>query len=125
MMIPIASHFTFYLYRKPTDMRLSFDGLSGIVTTQLARDPLSGDVYIFLNRRRDRIKLLVWDHSGFWIFYKRLERGTFELPQHLGDASAVSLSHEKLMLILHGIDLDSVKKSCRYHRPFPTQPAAL
>ena len=71
-MIALASHLKFYLYPQATDMRKSFDGLSGIVTSVLARDPMSGEVYIFVNRRRDRMKLLLWDKSGFWLFYKRL-----------------------------------------------------
>ncbi len=124
-MIPFSSHFNYYFCREPTDMRKGFDGLSGIVTTQLERDPLSGDVYVFLNRRRDRLKLLVWDDSGFWIFYKRLEQGTFELPQDLSRSKTIALSHDTLVLILQGIDLVSVKKRRRYKHPQPTQPAAL
>ncbi|MDZ7364227.1 MAG: IS66 family insertion sequence element accessory protein TnpB [candidate division KSB1 bacterium] len=79
-MFPITAHFKFYLYAQATDMRKSFDGLSGVVATVLGRDPTSGDVYVFVNRRHDRMKLLVWDRTGFWIFYKRLEHGTFQLP---------------------------------------------
>ena len=71
-MIAISSHLKFYLYSQPTDMRKSFDGLSGIVGNHLKRDPLSGDVYLFLNKRHDRLKLLLWEGDGFWILYKRL-----------------------------------------------------
>lgn len=124
-MLTLTSSLNVYLYRHPTDMRKSFDGLCGIVATQLARDPLSGDVYVFLNRRRDRIKLLLWEDAGFWIFYKRLERGTFELPQNLTDSKTVALSHGTLMLILQGIALGSVKKRRRYRRPRPSKPAAF
>ena len=78
-MLSLSSRHRYFLYRGATDMRKGFDGLSGLVVTALGSDPLSGDVFIFVNRRRDRIKLLVWDRSGFMIFYKRLETGSFEL----------------------------------------------
>ena len=58
-------------------MRKSFDGLSGLINNELKKNPLSGDVFIFINKRRDRIKLLIWDRTGFWLFYKRLEKGRF------------------------------------------------
>jgi transposase len=95
-------------------MRQGFDGLSGLVTSALARDPLSGDVYVFFNRRRDRMKLLVWDRTGFWIFYKRLERGTFQLPAHLADQASLEVPYEDLMMIIEGIDLSSIKRRRRY-----------
>jgi len=71
----------FYLYGGRTDMRKSFDGLGGLIHREMGRDPLSGDVYVFVNRRRDRIKFLVWESDGYWIWYKRLEKGTFRLPR--------------------------------------------
>lgn len=113
-MLPVHSGLKFYLYRHPTDMRKSFEGLCGIIQTRLGSDPLSGDVYVFLNRRRDRIKLLVWDRSGFWIFYKRLEKGPFQLPVIAADQSSVDLPYEELMLILEGIDLTRIRKRRRY-----------
>ena len=76
-MIAFSSAQRYYYYREATDMRKSFDGLSGLIRTGLNRDPLSGDVFVFINRRRTHIKLLVWDRNGFVLFYKRLERGTF------------------------------------------------
>jgi transposase len=113
-MLPVHSALRFYLYRHPTDMRKSFDGLCGIIHTQLGSDPLSGDVYVFLNRRRDRIKLLVWDRSGFWIFYKRLEKGTFQLPRIANSQACLDLPYEELMLILEGIDLSHIRRRRRY-----------
>jgi transposase len=113
-MLPVHSGLRFYLYRHPTDMRKSFDGLCGIIYTQLSADPLSGDVYVFLNRRRDRIKLLVWDRSGFWIFYKRLEKGTFQLPRIAAEQASLDLPYQELMLILEGIDLTHIRKRRRY-----------
>jgi len=70
----------YFLYREPTDMRKSFDGLCGVVTGGLGQNPMSGDVFIFINRHRNRIKLLRWETGGYVLFYKRLEKGTFELP---------------------------------------------
>ena len=69
-----------YLYRAPCDMRKSFDGLCGIIRSQLKGDPLSGSLFVFCNRRRNMVKILYWERDGFVIFYKRLEQGTFSLP---------------------------------------------
>ena len=104
----------FFLYREPADMRKSFDGLCGLVTSALKRDPLSGDVFVFLNRRRTHVKLLVWDRSGFVLYYKRLEQGTFELPERpQGDP----LTWQQLVLILEGVSLKSARFRKRYvHR---------
>jgi transposase len=121
-MLPVHSGLRFYLYRYPTDMRKSFDGLCAIIHTQLRADALSptfgtgqaGDVYVFLNRRRDRIKLLVWDRNGFWIFYKRLEKGTFQLPRIANSQACLELPYEELMLILEGIDLTHIRRRQRY-----------
>lgn len=101
----------YFLYREPADMRKGFDGLSGLVKSRLGRDPLSGDVFVFLNRRRTHIKLLVWDRCGFAVYYKRLERGTFELPDR---EKSGRLSWGELMLMLEGIELRTV----RYRRRF-------
>lgn len=124
-MLPVHSGLKFYLYRHPTDMRKSFEGLCAIIYTQFSADPLSptfgtgqaGDVYVFLNRRRDRIKLLVWDRSGFWIFYKRLESGTFQLPRVTAGRTCLDLPYEELMLILEGIDLTHIRRRRRYSVP--------
>ena len=119
-MLPILSRFNFYLCAQPTDMRKSFDGLCGLVSSAMVRNPLSGDVYVFFNRRRDRLKLLVWERSGFWIFYKRLERGTFQFPAHFTNQAAIDVPYEDLMMIIEGIDLASVKRRMRYHRHAPS-----
>ena len=73
--------------RDPIDMRRSFDGLEAAVRERLREDPLSGALFVFWNRRRDRLKILSFDGSGLWIWYKRLERGRFEVPGMLGDSS--------------------------------------
>lgn len=97
-------------------MRKSFNGLYGIVTHILQKDPLSGAVYIFINKRRNRIKLLVWDNDGFWIFYKRLEKGTFQIPAVPSDASYLEITYDQLIWVLQGIDLTSIKRRPRYKR---------
>jgi len=113
-MLSLGSSHRYYLYRHPTDMRKGFDGLSGLVQNELGQDPLSGDVFVFVNRKRDRMKLLLWESSGFVIWYKRLEAGTFELPA--SDAQRFPLTWEKLVLILEGISLQSIHKRKRYSR---------
>ena len=119
MFLP-STRLIFYLYTHPTDMRKSFNGLFGIVTEALKSDPLSGDVYVFLNRRRDRLKLLFWDKGGFWIFYKRLEKGTFQRPFSETHTNSVNLSYNELVMMLEGIDLNSIKRRTRYHRRVET-----
>ena len=98
-------------------MRKSLNGLSGLVRSQLGHNPLLGDVFIFLNRRRDKLKLLVWDRSGFLIYYKSLEQGTFELPRFETGAKSCSLAWEELVLILEGVALGSVRRRKRYTVP--------
>lgn len=110
-MITFTSAQRYFLYREAADMRKSFNGLSGLVTSGLKRDPLSGDVFVFINRRRTHIKLLVWDRSGYVLYYKRLERGTFEIP------ASGTLSWHRLILMLEGISLKSARYRKRYSRP--------
>ena len=95
-------------------MRKGFDGLSGLVRNELHQNPLSGDVFIFINKRRNQIKLLLWEGDGFSLYYKRLERGTYELPAVAGKDSSAALRSDELMLILQGISLKSVQRRKRY-----------
>jgi transposase len=95
-------------------MRKGFDGLSGVVRNSLGMDPLSGDVFIFLNRRRTHMKLLVWEESGFVVYYKRLERGRFEYPNIDGAERSIVISWRQLMLIIEGIELRSVRQRKRF-----------
>lgn len=113
-MITFGPSQRYFLCREPTDMRKSFDALAGLITSQLKRDPLSGDVFVFVNRRRTHVKLLVWDRSGFVLYYKRLEEGTFELP---AGPDAGPLTWSQLVLILEGVSLKSARFRKRYvHR---------
>ncbi|MEZ6139597.1 MAG: IS66 family insertion sequence element accessory protein TnpB [Zavarzinella sp.] len=99
----------------PVDMRRSFDGLCFLVQQYLGQDPLSGDLFVFRNRRGDCLKLLWWDRDGLAIWYKRLEQGNFLFPK---DPSAVlTLTGIDLQLILQGIDLSKVQRQHRYQRP--------
>lgn len=119
-MMTFSSGQRYYLWLEPVDMRKSFDGLQGIVTNEMKRNALSGEVFIFMNRRRDQVKLLVWDRSGFAIYYKRLERGRFELPVALGEAARLRgqvLPWADLLLILEGVSLQSVRWRKRYTGP--------
>lgn len=114
MLYGLSGQLRYYLYSPATDMRKGFDGLSGLVRNDLLRDPLSGDAFIFINRRRNLLKLLVWDQSGFVIYYKRLESGTFELPRRGNESKSVVVSREELVMILEGISLEKVKRRKRF-----------
>ena len=115
-MLSFSAHQRYFLFSNATDMRKGFSGLSGLVRKHIPHDLMSGDVFIFLNRRRDRIKLLMWDASGFAIYYKRLERGTFELPLCTSDQTSLELSWSDLVMLLEGIELKSVKRRKRYEK---------
>lgn len=104
----------YYLSIGGVDMRKSYNGLSGVVRQGLGRDPMSGEVFIFMNRRRMIMKLLVWDRSGWVIWSKRLEVGTFELPRGADVDKGLELRWEELVLILEGVRLRSVRKRKRY-----------
>lgn len=96
-------------------MRKGFDSLCGIVRSEFKMNPLSGDVFIFLSRTRTRIKFLHWQGDGFAIYFKRLEKGTFEFPEK-ASGSVAMISSQHLMLIMEGIQLSSVKKRKRYYQ---------
>jgi transposase len=106
-----------WLATSATDMRKSFDALAELVRQQLHNDPLSGHLFVFHNRRSDRVKLLYWDEDGFVIVYKRLEQGTFRFPQASAGQSAVSIRAADLAMLLDGVDWQNAKRSKRYHRP--------
>jgi len=101
-----------YLFTQPADMRKSFDGLSGIVIE--AFEGLYQGLFVFHNRRRDRLKILYFDHDGLALWYKRLEQGTFVFPAAKQGQTQVVVNASDLRLILDGVDLKSVKKLKRY-----------
>jgi transposase len=111
-MLSITNVHRCYLYRGRTDMRKGVDGLSGLIRNELGKDPLSGELFVFFNRTHSLVKLLLWDHDGFALYQKRLERGTFELPA--GDVLHTSITAQQLNLILAGVSLKTVKLRPRY-----------
>ncbi len=119
-MLSITPTINVFLAIDPVDMRKGFHGLTSLTESILSQNPLSGHWFVFINRRRDRVKILTWDGSGFCIYYKRLERGTFELPrsdridQQGPDQQSIELTGSQLSLILDGIELSSVKQRPRF-----------
>ena len=113
-MLSLAQGIQVYMAIDAVDLRKGFDGLSAAVQTVFERNVLSGHLFLFLNRRRDRIKLLWWDEDGLAIFYKRLERGSYEVPRHEPGVKHLQLSAAQLSLLLSGVQLDSVKHRRRY-----------
>ena len=113
-MLSLSSKCRYYLYKGSTDMRKGFDGLGGLVKSHIESDLQSGDVFIFINKRRDRVKMLSWEVTGFAIYYKRLERGSFELPSDIGEKSSIELSWSTLVMLLEGIELKGIKKRKRF-----------
>ena len=104
----------YLLYRKATDFRKGFDGLCGLVQNELNREPTSGEVFIFINRSRDRIKLLHWQQGGFVLYYKRLEKGTISLPPAKVDSTCFSVAYADLVLMIQDISVEKVVQKTRY-----------
>ena len=100
----------------PTDMRRSFDGLAALVESVCRADPFSGHLFVFSNKRHDRVKILYWDHDGYVIWYKRLEEGRFRFPTTARDGT-LEMRADELGAMLAGIDLSLAKRSPRYQRP--------
>jgi transposase len=106
-----------YLHREPVDMRKSFDGLFGLVKNELAMDVRDGGLFMFINARRNRVKLMYWDKDGIAIWQKRLEQGSLQHPQPAGKSKHLEIDASELNLLLSGIDLASVKRRKRYVAP--------
>jgi len=117
MMLSLPTSVHIWLATKATDLRKSFDTLAELVRQQLQGDPLSGQLFVFRNKRSDRVKLLYWDEDGFVIVYKRLEAGTFRFPT--ATTAGVEIRAADLQMLLDGVDLASVKRGRRYRRPMP------
>jgi transposase len=113
-MFALTTSHRFLLYRKVTDFRKGFDGLCGLVHNELDREPTSGEVFVFINRTRDRIKLLHWQQGGFVLYYKRLEKGTISLPPLKVDSPSCQVSYADLVLMIEGISVEKVVKKERY-----------
>lgn len=102
----------YYLFAHPTDMRRGMYSLCGLVNNELKKDPLSGDLFIFISRRKNQIKMLHWQGDGFALFCKRLEKGTYEVP------GTDLLTGEQVLFLLQGVELKSIKKHRRYTHRF-------
>lgn len=118
-MLSFAGTLQIHLCCTPTDMRKNFDGLCGIIMNAFKKDPVTDGMFVFVNKSRDRMKLLLWDRHGYWLLYKRLESGRFQMPPvdaPSASPKALSITYEQLLLIIEGIDLDSVKRRKRYYK---------
>ena len=114
-----------WLCTAPVDGRKSFDGLAAVVTTQLGRDPLSGDLFVFKNRRGDRLKILAWMGDGFALYLRRLERGAFAFPSAEAEGAAeVGVTATELAMLLGGVELRTAQRRPRYRRPEVAAPLA-
>lgn len=108
-MLSLPARRRVFVCTSPVDFRKQHDGLVAIAHDKLASDPLDGSLFAFFNRRRDRIKLLLWDSNGFWLFYKRLEQGTFERLREVG-STRLEITRGELSMLLDGIDVKASKK---------------
>lgn len=116
-MFTLSSGQRYHLYSQPTDMRKSFDGLSGIIRNKLDGNPCSGDVFIFINRSRNKIKLLHWQGIGFTLYYKRLEEGTFELLNYDPQVGSITLSYAQIVMLVDGLSIKNIQKRKRFSLP--------
>lgn len=120
-MLSLPPALRIWLCTRPADMRRSFDGLAEMVRQQLKQDPLSGQLFVFRNKRGDRVKLLYWDEDGLAIWYKRLEEGVFRFPASSTDGDAgVAIRAADLVMLLDGVDWQKVQRGKRYRRPEAT-----
>lgn len=97
-------------------MRKGFDSLCGIVTSQLRMDALNGSIFIFINKKHNQVKLLLWEGDGFSVYYKRLEKGTFEMPDANDESASLAVTAQQLQFILQGVSLQKVQFRKRYKR---------
>jgi transposase len=109
-MLALSSSCRYFLYRRPADMRFGINSLAGLVRNQLGSDPMSGDVFVFLGKRGNQVRLLQWDWDGFALYIKKLERGTYQWPA----GADTSITSQQLSLLLQGVMLESVRMRKRY-----------
>jgi transposase len=106
-----------FLYTAPTDMRQGFDTLAQLIRTTLGEDPLSGSLFVFRSRGKDRLKILYWDSDGYALWYKRLEQGTWRFPRTPEGEPKCPIRPSELAMLLEGIDLRSIRRRPGYTRP--------
>lgn len=115
-MFGLNADLRFRLYSSSCDMRKSFDGLCGLIQNDLGTSPTNGTVYIFINKLRNKIKLLQWQSGSFVLYYKRLETGTFDLPLHDDGVKILSLSYPQLVLLIDGITINNIRRKDSYKK---------
>ena len=113
-MFTLSTTHKFYLYTEATDMRKSFDGLSGLIQDYTTTSPKESSVFVFINKRRDKVKLLHWSGSGYMLYYKRLEEGTFESPRYEVSRGMIRLSYTQIVMLIDGISIVNIKRRKRY-----------
>ncbi len=113
-MLHLSAIIQYFLYQSRADMRKGFDSLSDIVSSQMNQQVLHGSIFIFLNRNRTHIKLLLWEGDGFALYYKRLQHGTYELPLPGSDATTMSITYQQLQFMLQGVALQKIEYRKRY-----------
>jgi len=107
-MFTLSSDQSYQLYSQPTDMRKSFDSLSGLIRNDLSINPQNGDVFLFVNKNRDKIKLLHWNGGSYTMYYKRLERGTFEFPSYGNKMGSIKLDYTRIVMLLDGLSIKNI-----------------
>jgi transposase len=115
-MLHLSASVQYYLCTDITDMRKGFDSLCGIVTAQMKLDALSGAIFIFINRRRNQVKLLLFEGDGLSVYHKRLEKGTYELPGTVGNNCSSTITYQQLQFILQGVSLQKIQYRKRYKK---------
>lgn len=115
-MFTLGAHLRFQLFSNPTDMRKSFDGLCGLIQSHLEKSPENGEVYVFINRTRNKVKLLHWQGSSFVLYYKRLETGTFELPQYDIESGSYQLDYASMVMLIDGISIKNITRRKQYEK---------
>jgi transposase len=120
-MLTLPPSIRIYVASRPVDMRRGHDGLLAIVRSDWKQDPFSGHLFVFLGRRRDRVKVLLWQRGGFVLYYKRLERGRFRMPQVSSDGAYAVLDATELSMLLDGIDIGRVARPRLWEPPVATR----
>ena len=119
-MLSLGGNHRVFLCVKPVDFRKAHDGLCAIIRDAFQDDPFSGDVFVFHNGAKDRVKLLLWDRNGFWLLYKRLEKGTFPFDVR-GEGARVEIYRAQLAMLLEGLEWTRAKKSSHFTRHIDIQ----
>ena len=109
-MLTTTSGLKIYVYTRSTDMRKGINGLSGLVREAFGADPTDGSLFVFINRRRDRLKILFFSEGGFWLYYRVLESGTFETLNSQSDEKVIHMDSTELAMLLSGVSLAASRK---------------